>query len=186
LLLHSTHVWTWHYVCYDEAQRLKNWQSAVSGTARRQHSYAKLLLTGTPLQNNLGELWALLRLLYPEVFNNSAAQNTFSSAFEVVKDKAGRVSSGARATMRPALVDAAHALLSQLMLRRTKASVQLDLPPKTERLMFVPLSPLQHEAYKAVLAADAGHLVAAGGGGGGARPPPPGPALVGGGACPCL
>eukprot|EP00168_Porphyra_purpurea_P003461 TRINITY_DN14081_c0_g1_i1.p1 TRINITY_DN14081_c0_g1~~TRINITY_DN14081_c0_g1_i1.p1 ORF type:complete len:223 (-),score=97.06 TRINITY_DN14081_c0_g1_i1:4-672(-) len=70
--------------------------------------------------------------------------------------------------MRPALVDAAHALLSQLMLRRTKASVQLDLPPKTERLVFVPLSPLQHEAYKAVLAADAGHLADAGGGGGSA------------------
>eukprot|EP00170_Pyropia_yezoensis_P008190 contig_34103_g8217 len=156
-------VWVWRYMIYDEAQKLKNWNSAVSGVARGQRGYARLLLSGTPLQNNLKELWALLRLLYQEVFSSSAAERTFTAAWELVAEKGrrGGAITGARARMNTELVDAAHQLLGVLMLRRTKASVSLGLPPKTERLVFVPLSPLQHWAYRAVLEADTNVMTAA-------------------------
>ncbi|OSX71340.1 hypothetical protein BU14_0550s0002 [Porphyra umbilicalis] len=175
--LFGSQVVVWRYLVFDEAQRLKNWDADVAAAARRQACYSKLLLTGTPLQNNLRELWSLLRLLFPEVFGGAVAEAVFASAFTLTSElSASR--GAARVVMNPALVDAAHALLAPLMLRRTKASVRLALPPKIERLVFVPLSPVQHAAYKTVLEADANVLKtarravarsqAAGGGGGAA------------------
>lgn len=59
------------YVVIDEAHRIKNEKSALSQEVRQLEIQHKLLLTGTPLQNNLHELWALLNFLLPEVFGSS-------------------------------------------------------------------------------------------------------------------
>lgn len=59
---------SWHYLVIDEAHRIKNEKSLLAQTVRELKSHSRLLLTGTPLQNNLHELWALLNFLLPQHF----------------------------------------------------------------------------------------------------------------------
>jgi len=61
----------WEYVIVDEAHKLKNEDSQISKRLRQLDSRYRLLLTGTPLQNNLHELWSLLNFLLPEIFSSS-------------------------------------------------------------------------------------------------------------------
>lgn len=63
----------WRYMIIDEAHRIKNEKSKLSEIVREFHTANRLLITGTPLQNNLHELWALLNFLLPDIFNNSEA-----------------------------------------------------------------------------------------------------------------
>jgi SWI/SNF-related matrix-associated actin-dependent regulator of chromatin subfamily A member 5 len=106
-------------------------------------------LTGTPLQNNLSELWSLLHWLYPEVFIDKTNE-LFDKSFNLTKgDYSAKV------------LDAARHLLELIMLRRMKTSpgVDLNLPPKTEVLLFVPLSPMQRFWYtRMITKADQGLL----------------------------
>lgn len=101
----------------------------------------RLLLTGTPLQNNLQEMWALLHWLYPQVFGVNTQEN-FRKAFDLTK---GKVSTE--------FMDHARHLLELVMLRRMKSSpgVNLGLPPKEEILLFVPLTPMQRFWYTRIL-----------------------------------
>ena len=62
---------TWKYIVIDEAHRIKNEHSKLSLFVRQLKSKHRLLLTGTPLQNNLHELWALLNFLMPDMFSNA-------------------------------------------------------------------------------------------------------------------
>ncbi len=61
----------WEYLIVDEAHKIKNEESQISKKLRQLDTRYRLLLTGTPLQNNLHELWALLNFLLPEVFTSS-------------------------------------------------------------------------------------------------------------------
>lgn len=61
----------WRYIIIDEAHRIKNEKSKLSETVRELNSENRLLITGTPLQNNLHELWALLNFLLPDIFTSS-------------------------------------------------------------------------------------------------------------------
>lgn len=61
----------WEYIIIDEAHKIKNEDSQTSKRIRQMHSNYRLLLTGTPLQNNLHELWSLLNFLLPELFSSS-------------------------------------------------------------------------------------------------------------------
>lgn len=62
----------WEYLIVDEAHKIKNEDSQISQRLRQLHSRYRLLLTGTPLQNNLHELWSLLNFLLPEIFKSSS------------------------------------------------------------------------------------------------------------------
>lgn len=69
----------WHFMVIDEAHRLKNDISLLSRNVRKLRSYFKILLTGTPLQNNLHELWSLLNFIMPELFDDGEVfDNSYS------------------------------------------------------------------------------------------------------------
>ena len=139
----------WSYVVLDEGHKIKNDVSLVSKALQGLGAEYRLILTGTPLQNNLVELWALLHWLYPEVFIEKTAE-LFKSSFNLTK---GQVSTK--------VMDDARGLLEIIMLRRMKNSpgVDLNLPPKTEVLLYVPLTPMQRFWYMRLLTrADKGLL----------------------------
>ena len=139
----------WSYVVLDEGHKIKNDLSLISKALQGLGAEFRLILTGTPLQNNLVELWALLHWLYPEVFTDKTA-DLFKESFNLTKGQASIQ-----------VMDDARRLLEVVMLRRMKNSpgVDLNLPPKTEVLLYVPLTPMQRFWYMRLLTrADQGLL----------------------------
>uniref|UniRef100_A0A8C2JVF6 SWI/SNF related, matrix associated, actin dependent regulator of chromatin, subfamily a, member 5 n=1 Tax=Cyprinus carpio TaxID=7962 RepID=A0A8C2JVF6_CYPCA len=128
----------WRYLVIDEAHRIKNEKSKLSEIVREFKTTNRLLLTGTPLQNNLHELWALLNFLLPDVFNSS---EDFDSWFDT----------------NNCLGDTK--LVERL---RIKADVEKSLLPKKETKMYIGLSKMQREWYTKILMKDIDILNSAG------------------------
>ncbi|KAK2557310.1 Chromodomain-helicase-DNA-binding protein 3 [Acropora cervicornis] len=124
----------WAVLVVDEAHRLKNKQSKFFQILSAYAIDYKLLLTGTPLQNNLEELWNLLNFLDPVEFKN---QNTFLTEFEDVA--------------KEDQIKKLHDILGPHMLRRLKADVLKGIPSKSELIVRVELSPQQKKYYKYIL-----------------------------------
>lgn len=131
----------WRYCVLDEGHKIKNEKSDISSALQGLRCEYRLLLTGTPLQNNLKEMWALLHWLFPDVFNIDTADN-FKKAFDLTKG-----------TVSTTFMDDARRLLELIMMRRLKSSpeVNLGLPPKEEVLLYVPLTPMQRFWYTRLL-----------------------------------
>uniref|UniRef100_A0A453JAP1 Helicase ATP-binding domain-containing protein n=1 Tax=Aegilops tauschii subsp. strangulata TaxID=200361 RepID=A0A453JAP1_AEGTS len=139
----------WLYVVIDEAQRLKNPSSVLYNVLEERFMMPRrLLLTGTPVQNNLSELWALMHFCMPSVFGSL---DEFLSTFK----EAGNLFSGSEANKANRQFKILKHMLRAFMLRRTKAllieSGILELPPLTELTVMVPLAPLQKKIYLSVL-----------------------------------
>ncbi|EFP09491.1 CRE-ISW-1 protein [Caenorhabditis remanei] len=130
----------WKYVIIDEAHRIKNEKSKLSETVRELNSKNRLLITGTPLQNNLHELWSLLNFLLPDIFTSS---DDFDSWF-----------SSDAMSGNTDLVQRLHKVLQPFLLRRIKSDVEKSLLPKKEVKVYVGLSKLQREWYTKVLMKD--------------------------------
>ncbi|RCH89603.1 Chromodomain-helicase-DNA-binding protein, partial [Rhizopus stolonifer] len=124
----------WKCAVFDEAHRLKNKQSKVGEVLKSFSIDHKLLLTGTPLQNNLDELYSLLNFMQPEVFCNEKAffaeYGNLQTATEVEK---------------------LQALLKPIMLRRFKEDVEKSIPVKEETVIEVELTNPQKKWYRAIL-----------------------------------
>ncbi|KNC76034.1 hypothetical protein SARC_11453, partial [Sphaeroforma arctica JP610] len=139
----------WRYVVVDEAHKVKNHESQISMACRTLTRNHTLFLTGTPLQNNLSECWALLHCMQPDIFQKA---DVFDNAFD-----ASDVT-----TTDLALVDHVWQLLKLLVLRRRKKEIDLALPPKRELRLLCPLSEQQSFWYKRLLLAHAHHLASNG------------------------
>ncbi|KAJ3290493.1 choline dehydrogenase 7 [Borealophlyctis nickersoniae] len=123
----------WRCVVLDEAHRLKNKASKVSDMLKSYKMEHRVLLTGTPLQNSLDELWSLLNFLEPEKF---ASEKEF-------QDNYGSLSSAGD-------VEKLQALLKPLMLRRLKEDVEKSIPVKEETIVEVELTTMQKKWYKSI------------------------------------
>ncbi|CAK0787464.1 hypothetical protein CVIRNUC_010684 [Coccomyxa viridis] len=137
----------WKYIVIDEAQRMKDRQSKLAKDLDRFTGARRLLLTGTPLQNELSELWSLLNLLLPEVFDDKA---TFAEWFG---DALGKGSQSAAADewlateKRVVVIHRLHQILEPFMLRRQVQDVEGKLPPKVPVIIKVPMARFQGVAY---------------------------------------
>jgi hypothetical protein len=126
------------YLIIDEAHRLKNEASQFANTVRQMNTRNRLLLTGTPLQNNLHELWALLNFILPDIFSSA---DQFDEWFDL-----GSNDDDAKKDM----ISTLHKVLRPFMLRRLKVDVAKGLPPKSETLLMVGMSAVQKALYKKV------------------------------------
>lgn len=120
----------WQTVVLDEAQAIKNRSTATAQAARRLTASFRVAATGTPVENHLGELWSLFEFLNPGLL--------------------GRALLGSKAGGRDLPLDVRERLargLRPFLLRRTKAEVAPDLPPKTEQTVWCELEPAQRRLY---------------------------------------
>uniref|UniRef100_A0A6I8PM44 Chromodomain helicase DNA binding protein 3 n=1 Tax=Ornithorhynchus anatinus TaxID=9258 RepID=A0A6I8PM44_ORNAN len=137
----------WACLVVDEAHRLKNNQSKFFRVLNGYKIDHKLLLTGTPLQNNLEELFHLLNFLTPERFHN--LEGFLEEFADISKEDQ---------------IKKLHDLLGPHMLRRLKADVFKNMPAKTELIVRVELSPMQKKYYKYILTRNFEALNSRGGG----------------------
>ncbi|XXQ30328.1 SNF2-related domain containing protein [Plasmodiophora brassicae] len=140
----------WHYIIVDEGHRMKNTKSkftvALNTRYRSQH---RLLLTGTPLQNNLSELWSLLNFLVPKIFNSAENFETwFNKPFE--EAGVGDTSAELQEEEKFLIINRLHRVLRPFLLRRLKTEVAGELPDKVERVVKCDLSIWQKQVYKQV------------------------------------
>ncbi|KDR75528.1 hypothetical protein GALMADRAFT_247988 [Galerina marginata CBS 339.88] len=134
----------WYYMILDEAHMIKNFKSQRWNILLMFRSYRRLLLTGTPLQNNLTELWALLQFLMSG--SNFANLKEFGEWFSNPLEKAIEMGSVLDdETMQR--VSKLHTVLRPYLLRRLKRDVEKELPSKFEHLTLCPLSKRQRFLY---------------------------------------
>ncbi|KAG2672184.1 hypothetical protein I3760_13G028600 [Carya illinoinensis] len=148
----------WQYSVIDEAQRLKNPSSVLYKLLKERFLMPRrLLMTGTPIQNNLSELWALMHFCMPSVFGTL---DQFLSTFK----EAGDPSSGHGAAELKEQFRSLKYILGAFMLRRTKSRLiecgNLELPPLTEITVMVPLVSLQKKVYMSILRKELPKLLA--------------------------
>jgi len=142
----------WRYIVVDEGHRLKNMNCRLIKELMTYNSANRLLITGTPLQNNIAELWSLLHFLLPEVFNDLDSFERWFDFSSVLDDKE---SDGKSSKRKNNLVSTMHAILKPFLLRRVKTDVESNLPPKREYILYAPLTDEQKDIYKEILAGTA-------------------------------
>ncbi|KAI0361785.1 hypothetical protein OH77DRAFT_461899 [Trametes cingulata] len=136
----------WQYMILDEAQNIKNSSSARWKTLLGFQCRNRLLLTGTPIQNSMQELWALLHFIMPSLFDSHDEFNEwFSKDIENAAENKG-------SKLNEHQLRRLHMILKPFMLRRVKRHVQNELSDKIEKDIYVDLSARQRSLYKALLA----------------------------------
>ncbi|XP_035033235.1 chromodomain-helicase-DNA-binding protein 1-like [Hippoglossus stenolepis] len=132
--------WKWKVLVVDEAHRLKNQNSLLHTTLTKFSVEFRVLLTGTPIQNNLQEIYSLLTFIQPSIFTAEEVDVFVKSYSNVLH--------------QPALAAELQSVLEPFLLRRVKSEVAVDLPKKTELLMYHGMSALQKKCYRAILMKD--------------------------------
>jgi len=127
----------YHLLILDEAQYIKNSRSKAAQTARLLDARHRLCLTGTPVQNHLGELWSQFHFLMPGLLGD---EKGFNTAFRKPIEQGGDIGRKDLLVRR----------LKPFMLRRTKDKVATELPPKTEIILPVELGGTQRDLYETV------------------------------------
>ena len=139
----------WKYLAVDEGHRLKNKDCRLIRELKSIHSANRLLLTGTPLQNDLSELWALLNFLLPSIFDDL---KSFQAWFDFDQHNMNDEKRIIGMEKKDKMVSKLHTILRPFLLRRQKKDVDLDIPAKKEIILYCQNSAWQNELYTNVLA----------------------------------
>jgi ATP-dependent DNA helicase len=133
------------YLVVDEGQRLKNHRCTLIQSLKRIRAANRLLLSGTPIQNNLDELWSLLNFVNPAIFDDlSVFQSWFGFRDIGQKSRTSTTEKDIVLEQRKnQTVTKLHDILRPFMLRRIKKDVLLDMPPKKEIVVYAGMSKLQ-------------------------------------------
>ncbi|KAI3405653.2 IRC5 [Candida oxycetoniae] len=142
----------WQYLIVDEGHRLKNNQCLLIKVLKKLVVTNRLLITGTPLQNNLNELWSLLNFILPDIFHDlELFQQWFNfdelTKFEQDEEQDEETRKLIKYNIQETLIKNLHTILKPFILRRLKKDVIRDLPPKKEYLIHIPLTNLQKKIY---------------------------------------
>ncbi|KAK7292693.1 hypothetical protein RJT34_15545 [Clitoria ternatea] len=138
----------WKYIIIDEAQRMKDRDSVLARDLDRYRCQRRLLLTGTPLQNDLKELWSLLNLLLPEVFDNRKAfHDWFSKPFQKEGPNPNVEDDWLETEKKVIIIHRLHQILEPFMLRRRVEDVEGSLPPKVSIVLKCKMSGVQSAIY---------------------------------------
>ena len=130
---------SWNYVILDEAQAIKNASTQTARAAQKLDARRRLALTGTPLENHLGELWSQFRFLMPELLGSERA---FTAQFvRPIAQGDAEAAEALRRRIRP------------FILRRMKPEVAPDLPPRVDNVLWSEFLPDQERLYRSLLAA---------------------------------
>lgn len=140
----------WVHMIIDEGHRMKNALSKLSETlTHNYHSDYRLILTGTPLQNNLPELWALLNFALPKIFNSvKSFDEWFNTPFANTGGQ-DKIELSEEETLL--VIRRLHKVLRPFLLRRLKKDVEKDLPNKVEKVVKCKMSALQSKLYQQML-----------------------------------
>ncbi|KOS20917.1 Lymphoid-specific helicase [Escovopsis weberi] len=139
----------WEFIIIDEGHRMKNADAKLFQQLRQFSSATRLLITGTPLQNNLKELWSLLHFLLPSIFTNWEAFESWFD-FSDLQDEHG-TQEFIGDTAKQQLVKKIHLVLQPLLLRRIKQDVAAYLPKKREYVLFAPMTKEQTDLYNVLI-----------------------------------
>ena len=128
----------YHYVILDEAQHIKNYQTKVARSVKKLDAMFRLVLTGTPMENSIRELWSIFDFIMPGYLGT---RRHFVDHYdkEIVREKNEEVLAELNLKIKP------------FVLRRTKEEVLTELPPKIEQISVVPLTEGQRELYQRIL-----------------------------------
>jgi ATP-dependent helicase STH1/SNF2 len=134
----------WLYMIIDEGHRMKNSNSKLSTILTQYYSSKyRLILTGTPLQNNLPELWSILNFVLPKIFNSSQSfDEWFNTPFANTGEK---IELNEEETLL--IIKRLHKVLRPFLLRRLKKDVESELPDKVERIIKCRMSALQQSLH---------------------------------------
>ncbi|XP_050371450.1 protein PHOTOPERIOD-INDEPENDENT EARLY FLOWERING 1 isoform X2 [Argentina anserina] len=135
----------WKYLILDEAHLIKNWKSQRWQTLLNFNSKRRILLTGTPLQNDLMELWSLMHFLMPHIFqSHQEFKDWFSNPISGMVEGQEKVNKE--------VLDRLHNVLRPFILRRLKRDVEKQLPMKHEHVVYCRLSRRQRNLYEDFIA----------------------------------
>ncbi|KAF2765248.1 hypothetical protein EJ03DRAFT_369737 [Teratosphaeria nubilosa] len=142
----------WEYAVLDEGHKIRNPNTSITIYCKEIRTHNRVILSGTPMQNNLTELWSLFDFVFPMRLGTLV---TFRTQFEI-PIKQGGYANASNLQVETAMkcAETLKETISPYLLQRFKVDVAADLPKKSERVLFCKLTKLQREAYEWFLASE--------------------------------
>ncbi|TWU74949.1 hypothetical protein ED733_005292 [Metarhizium rileyi] len=142
----------WDYAVLDEGHKIRNPNAEITVTCKELNTPNRVILSGTPVQNNLTELWSLFDFIYPMRLGTLV---NFRAQFEIPIRQGGYANaSNLQVMTAEKCAEALKETISEYLLQRLKIDVAADLPEKTEQVLFCKLSEGQRKAYETFLGSD--------------------------------
>ncbi|EGX96949.1 DNA repair protein Rhp26/Rad26 [Cordyceps militaris CM01] len=142
----------WEYAVLDEGHKIRNPNAEITVTCKELNTPNRVILSGTPIQNNLTELWSLFDFIYPMRLGTLV---NFRAQFEIPIRQGGYANaSNLQVMTAEKCAEALKETISEYLLQRLKVDVAADLPEKTEQVLFCKLTDGQRKAYETFLKSD--------------------------------